>query len=123
MGHFHGSADCPAEGKKCRTCKKEGHFAQWCRSKTQSRDFIGKRKEKRKYVKQVNDAPTDEFEGCNYVFTVSNTREDKDSRIDIEVGGVRISAIIDSGASVNIIDRHLWEYLKKNKIICTSHFT
>ena len=38
------------------------------------------------------------------VFTVSNTREDKGSRIDIEVGGVRISAIIDSGASVNIIE-------------------
>ena len=52
---------------------------------------------------------SDEFEGCNYVFTVSNIRDDKDSRIDI-------SAIIDSGASVNIIDRHLWEYLKKNKI-------
>ena len=57
----------------------------------------------------MNDAPiksSDEFEGCNYIFTVSNTREDKDSRIDIEVGGVCISAIIDSGASVNIIYRH-----------------
>ena len=61
VGHFHGSADCPVKGKKCGTCKKEGHFAQWCRSKTQSRDFIGKRKEKRKYVKQVNDAPNREF--------------------------------------------------------------
>ena len=28
VGHFQGSADCPAKGKKCRTCKKEGHFAQ-----------------------------------------------------------------------------------------------
>ena len=74
----------------------------------------------------MNDAlieSSDEFEGCNYVLTVSNTRENKDSWIDIEVGGVRIPAIIDSGASVNIIDKHLWEYLKKHKISCTSHLT
>ena len=23
VGHFHGSADCPAKGKKCYTCKKK----------------------------------------------------------------------------------------------------
>ena len=70
----------------------------------------------------MNDAPIESSDGFD-VFTVSNTREDKDSRIDIEVGGVRITAIIDSGASINIIDRHLWEYLKKHKVSCTSHLT
>ena len=34
------------------------------------------------------------------------------SRIDIVVGGIHISAIIDYSAPVNIIDKHLWEYLK-----------
>ena len=31
------SRDCPAKGKKCNKCQKEGHFERCCRSKIKSR--------------------------------------------------------------------------------------
>ena len=34
VGHFHGSADCPGNGMKYLTSKKEGHFAQWSSKET-----------------------------------------------------------------------------------------
>ncbi|XP_052217997.1 uncharacterized protein LOC127835601 [Dreissena polymorpha] len=34
----------------------------------------------------------------------------------VEIGGVQIKAIIDSGSSCNIVDRKTWEFLKRNDI-------
>jgi hypothetical protein len=45
-----------------------------------------------------------------YVFTVNNGLGNSD--FIIEVGGVKIPVIVDSGASVNVIDRCRWEWLK-----------
>ena len=98
-------------------------FAQWCKSKTHSTDSKGKIKEKRKYVKQVKNVLTesyDRFEENDLFLKFKYHRKLRyRSRIDIVVGRINISAIIDYSAPVNIIDKHLWEYLKKQKISCT----
>ena len=36
------------------------------------------------------------------------------------MGGLTVTMIIDSGASCNVIGRNVWEYLKANKVACTS---
>ena len=36
-GNYLHSRDCPAKGKKCNKCQKEGHFERCCRSKIRSR--------------------------------------------------------------------------------------
>jgi hypothetical protein len=33
-GHIRTDAKCPAKGKKCRKCKKEGHFEVCCKTDT-----------------------------------------------------------------------------------------
>ena len=33
-GHIRTDANCPAKGKKCRKCKKEGHFEVCCKTDT-----------------------------------------------------------------------------------------
>ena len=38
----------------------------------------------------------------------------------VQVGGIPIDMIIDSGASCNVVDRKLWEHLKRRKIQCMS---
>ena len=43
--------------------------------------------------------------------------------VDLNVGAVPLSAIIDSGASINILDQETWEMLKKKNIKCTSQKT
>ncbi|KAH3741990.1 hypothetical protein DPMN_048720 [Dreissena polymorpha] len=32
-GHVKTDRNCPAKGRKCRKCKKEGHFEKCCKSK------------------------------------------------------------------------------------------
>lgn len=73
----------------------------------------------------MNGVPTEspeELQECDNVFTVSKSVDDIESKIDIEVKCVKISGIIDSGATVNI-DRGMWEYLKKHKINYISQLT
>jgi len=43
--------------------------------------------------------------------------------VQVDVGGVTIPVIVDSGALVNIVDRHMWEHMKKLKVECVSRLT
>ena len=45
-----------------------------------------------------------------YAFTVGDKKEEK---IEVIIGGCKLSMIIDSGASTNIINKQTWEWLKK----------
>ena len=40
--------------------------------------------------------------------------------IEVNVGGVFIKTLIDSGASTKVVDAETWNYLKRNKVKCTS---
>ena len=51
-----------------------------------------------------------------YVFTVINCLGNSD--FIIEVGGVNKPVIVDFGASVNVIDRCMWEWLKGRGVKC-----
>lgn len=57
----------------------------------------------------------------DYTFQISgiNAVSDEDA-VTVEVGGVSLKFMIDSGASVNVIDRNTWEYCKGKKIRCKS---
>ena len=47
-----------------------------------------------------------------YAFIVTST--------PVNVGGVSVDMLIDSGASTNVFDQKLWEELKKKHIECVS---
>ena len=53
-----------------------------------------------------------------YAFTVKGTLET--GKVAVSVEGVAVESIIDSGASTNVIDKCLWENLKKKHVKCTS---
>ena len=48
-GRKHGPKQCPAYGKECSKCKKKGHFAEQCRSKTNA-DPSSKRSSQQKQI-------------------------------------------------------------------------
>jgi len=48
-----------------------------------------------------------------YAFAGGNKKQEK---IEVTIGGCKLSVVIDSGASTNIIDKQTWEWLKRNKV-------
>ena len=102
---------CKAWEQTCRQCKGK---EQVCKSKQNKEDYIKGCKEKSKQVRQVE-------EGDRYAFTVRNVSDASgDAKIEVNVGGIPVNMIIDSGATCNIIDQNLWEHLKSKNIECES---
>lgn len=97
-GHIKTDTNCPARGKKCRKCKKEGHYEK-CNKTKQTRNFNSKREHA-----TLRNVETENNNDEIYVFTVNSDRIDNVD-FTIKMGGVLIPIIIDSGASVNVIDR------------------
>ena len=52
-----------------------------------------------------------------YVFKVNQVHKIT-SMIEVNIGGVPVKALIDSGASCNIVDEETWSHLKKKKMRC-----
>ena len=98
QAHLANSSSCPALNKACNKCKKTGHFSKMCHSKPTSK------------VVQSVDVVTDydQFKShsdCSpshaEIFSV-----DSDSKVltrDVQICDLTVRAIVDTGASVNII--------------------
>ncbi|XP_021351252.1 uncharacterized protein K02A2.6-like [Mizuhopecten yessoensis] len=116
QGHYSKDKECPARNKKCNKCHKMGHFQKCCKTKGGN---PGNGRSQERTVKYVQDQ--DSVELTDYVFSV--VKEPVGEQVSVIVGGVPISFTVDSGAGVNMIDRELWESLKKSKINCVSNNT
>ena len=118
VGHKANDKVCPARGKRCKKCNNPGHFEKVCKTKLKTSE--GRKGGKDRRVKQVGVgvAGTDDSE---YAFGVLGGVDNPDnSEISVKIGGVQVTMIIDSGASCNVLDRNLWEYLEANEIRCAS---
>ena len=125
-GHFKRDPNCPARGSKCQKCHKFGHYAVCCRNNSRNVDYA-------KYVSEDvdnvvmdsnNEGTTDYaffLRNCNCnpddVFRLDNhkcnhNKNLKHSYVNVNIGGVSINVIADSGATCNIIDWKTWEFLK-----------
>ena len=114
---------CPAHGKTCSTCGRLHHFAKVCRGGAPP-NRPGFRKNRHPTLRQLSLEDPEEVyhtQQCEKpiprlyddkdeeVFTISFTgRENQQKRpppmCKVEIEGVEISALIDTGASVNVID-------------------
>ena len=109
--HFAKDKNCPAKGKKCNLCHKYDHFAKCCKSKG------AKRKDQRQSKVNLVDEPDMPQGADGYAFTCKTGLFPDDMKVKATTGGVpNITLLIDSGASCNIIDSKLWEYLKANHV-------
>ncbi|KAJ1119863.1 hypothetical protein NDU88_008048 [Pleurodeles waltl] len=125
-GYEHRSnAGCPAKGQSCNRCGKPNHFAKMCRSR---RNKPGEQKGRETNVRAVSkcaEEARDQATACGPVF-----EEDEDEDIfvisftggkpgrkrpppmsDVYVNGTRVSVLIDTGASVNVMDETLYKKL------------
>ncbi|KAH3870071.1 hypothetical protein DPMN_033251 [Dreissena polymorpha] len=101
-GHMKTDRNCPEKGRKCRKCKKEGHFEKCCKSKLKFE------KPKHKFAKvrtvECEESPSDSED--SYVFTVTR-RKKAPGDIHVNIGGIETPVIV-------------WEDLKKQKMKCKS---
>ena len=102
-GHLGKDPNCPARGQSCGKCGLEGHFQERCKTKHKREGGKGKTKRHR-YPKggSANMVDTqDDEDDSEYAFNVGDKKQEK---IEFIIGGCKLSMIIDSGASTNIID-------------------
>ena len=65
----------------------------------------------------------DDIQGFENNFAFSIAHSAYPESVDLNVGTVPLSAVMDSGASIKILDQETWEMLKKKNIKCTSQKT
>ena len=135
--HPGGRSGCPAFSTACRSCLKIGHWQKMCRSTgstvpTQRKpSSYGEPRDKpqasaagrgrgqgqsRQYVRRVDEAAqqqeSDSDSDDQYVFTVAQPQP-RQPTVNTTMQGTKVKFIIDSGASVNLIDEQTMKRLKQ----------
>ncbi|CAB4036769.1 Hypothetical predicted protein [Paramuricea clavata] len=110
---------CPAKGKTCRLCGKLNHFAVACRSSPQKQQHRHHESDKRQTVKYVNeenasDNTSEHSESDEYTFMVQDTDENtKHPMANLRIQNLaKVKFIIDTGATVNLLEEKDFEALK-----------
>ncbi|KAJ8038504.1 hypothetical protein HOLleu_15949 [Holothuria leucospilota] len=109
-GAFPHDGDCPAKGKRCNFCKKLNHFSKVCRSRLKSEP------------EQANTIQQNQIENpdsdSEYTFEVnpSGSRA-KRPNINIDVAGTNIPAVIDTGATVNVMSEDTYQTLQVTPVL------
>ena len=115
-GHRAKDPSCPANGKTCSNCGKQGHFGGVCKTapKQAAKDAnsrnVTQQRNGLRYVTTEHDTLDDE-----YLFAVGGNKED--NTVPITVEGTASPVIIDSGASVNVLDSDTFSELTDKGII------
>ena len=120
-GYNHAERPCPANGKKCRFCRKMNHFSKMCLMRKQKRD------RQRKGVNSLEDYENDstssdysDYDSCDsdlvYVKMLSDEHEINRISDDWTVKSIiydnEISMQIDTGARCNVISQNVLKQMK-----------
>ncbi|KAK4328257.1 hypothetical protein Pmani_001375 [Petrolisthes manimaculis] len=113
--HLHGQTNCPAFGKKCNHCGIMNHFATACMKK---RNTL-----KGRVYNLREDTSSDDDEHVRHVLSKHATNLDNDYvfRVNTDssleelvlVDDIPIKMLIDSGATVNLLDGNTFDWLTK----------
>ena len=113
-GHKAKDPSCPANGKTCSHCGKQGHFAGVCKGtpKPATKDTrnVTQQRNGLRYVTTEPETFDDE-----YLFAIGGDKEN--NTVPITVAGTLIPVIIDSGASVNVLDSATFNLLTDENIV------
>ncbi|CAB3998539.1 Transposon Tf2-9 poly [Paramuricea clavata] len=122
-GSFPHKGLCPAKGKQCRKCGKLNHFQSVCRSRpiTQPSGSIAQQDSTQNYhsnatrnlirpLEHYNTGDSDD----DYIYGIHSL--DKSPRVNVTVGGHSFSTIVDTGATINVIDERTYKTLRAQEL-------
>jgi len=128
--HAAGRKSCPAFGKSCNFCSKPNHFSKVCRSRQTSQQAPTPStrappptaQARRRRVRRVQEEPQLDNNHAvssdvanadrDLVFSIGDHQKHKQPTAMLKVNGTFIRFILDTGASVNIIEESLFDKLK-----------
>ena len=116
--HYSRDPHCPAIGKECSKCHKRDHFAKVCKTKRVNCVNIGDLDLGHQYGASGRSSDRHDHE---YAFRIGVNTVNTDDLLEVEMGGVKLHVLADSGAHSNVIDERTWEQLKAKHIKCTSN--
>ena len=115
-GEWPHLAQCPAKGKTCRKCGKANHFQVVCRSKNLSKGTKNRPRVQRKTpaVRPFeHDAVSSDDD--EYLYSVGNGKSaslSKSPKVKVTVGGHTFPIIVDTGATINVIDSETFKQME-----------
>ena len=96
--YSHRDKPCPAQGKTCSYCKKQNHFTRCCKQRQ-------KNQQNREKVNTVKDDTSSDDSSEEYVYCMDKTNaHTKKLETKLTINGQEVLFLIDTGASVNILD-------------------
>ena len=120
----HTDRSCPASGRKCYKCGHDGHYAKCCKPDRQKgprhNNNPSSNKRKQQHHAAAHNVHDDDLSDSDREYTLAVQSDGKVPKIKVKVDTKPIEFVIDSGASVNIIDeltyRKLGVPLSESKI-------
>ena len=124
----HKNKPCPATEETCRQCGRTGHFARVCKSRTQSKSHtvsqprqnkrpVPKRTPLSSSIRQVQEQEENHHETDSseeeYLFTCMNKADGKMPKVKVKINDIPITMIVDTGASLDIIDEVTFHQLQQ----------
>ena len=95
--HTGGMRSCPAQGTGCHRCQKLNHFAKFCLSRQSTTHGV------QHVTSEVTQPePSSSETDDEYLFTIHNATSHPETTVLIN--GVPVTVIVDSGASVNVLN-------------------
>ena len=116
LGHIASDLTCPARGQKCHKCHNFNHFAVCCKTKIVNRNqkvFNPPKVFKKESHLNTVEESLNEFKS-EYVFGLKF--RSMNNYVSVFVGELKLSVMIDSGSSCNLIDKLTWEKINANFI-------
>ncbi len=114
-GHYASDTACPARGKVCTKCGGRNHFAVKCRTEKQTKP--GNTRDVNQVTSSSDGSNTNA--GHSFAFNLKQ-KSSVLKRAVVNVGGVEVEAILDTGCDCNIVSLSQWQNLKGQGIKCTS---
>ena len=117
----HTTGPCPAKGQQCYNCGKLNHFAKVCRSKpTSSNKPEITQMPKNDAANQITADP-DSSSDDEYMYALNmDAPVSKVPTVSVQISGTTVNMIIDTGASIDILDEPTYNKVHQhNNILLT----
>ena len=129
----HQNKPCPVRGQTCGKCGKTGHFAKVCKSRTNSAHENrrpqttqnkpnGPRQGQKPQIRQVQqdttskDTPKSQDSSNSeddFIFMCDNNANHKMPHVKVKINNTTIKMVLDTGASINILDETTFHAFQK----------
>lgn len=108
-GNYHQDIDeCPARGKRCHSCGNLNHFEAQCLKKQYRQKRQQQRNRTANNLTTQSDEEEESTDGEGAAYSMKPRGKPGLPRASIEINGVEIIFILDSGSTATIIDRETY---------------